>query len=171
MPNEMRNSLSYLLARICRAHRQNAYAKLAEIDLHVGQDMFLLQLWCGDGIPQSELARRAGVQPATVTTMAQRMERSGLVVRQKDESDSRVTLVYLTQAGWQLRHDVAQVWQEIEAQLAAGLTREEKETLRRLLHKVYRNIIDDVGPNGCEGEAFAAAVSEPVTVEAEREIH
>jgi hypothetical protein len=43
----------YLLARVCKAHRGSVGDALAEVGLHVGQEMVLLHLWQRDGLTPS----------------------------------------------------------------------------------------------------------------------
>jgi MarR family transcriptional regulator, organic hydroperoxide resistance regulator len=82
-------TLSYTLAQICKAHRTWADEVLAEVGLHVGQEMFLTQLWKQDGQAQSEMAANMCVQPPTVNKMLSRMENAGLVERRTDAEDNR----------------------------------------------------------------------------------
>ena len=57
---------------------------LAEVELHVGQEMVLIELWREDGLRGGELAERLGVVSPTVTKMLRRLERCGLVSRRRD---------------------------------------------------------------------------------------
>ena len=132
----------FLLTRACLALRQNLHRRLSEIDLHAGQEIFLLFIWQDDGLTQSELGERVGVKPATVTRVVGRMERSGLFERRKDEEDNRVTRIYLTEKGWNMQEPVAQVWEDVEAQLMHNFTAEERMLLRRLLLQLYENAIE-----------------------------
>jgi DNA-binding MarR family transcriptional regulator len=138
--NPIPETLGYLLVQVCRAHRGRAQELLGAIDLHPGQEMLLLRLWPGDGLPQSQLAAEMCVQPATITKMLDRLERSGLVERRADIEDQRVSRVYLTAAGQAMQAPVEAVWQALEAQSVAQLTLEERLLLRRLLLQVLNNL-------------------------------
>lgn len=70
-------SIDYLLAQICRLHRIRAHALLEDLGLYRGQPPVLRALWEREGLTHSELAARLHVQPATITKMIQRMERTG----------------------------------------------------------------------------------------------
>ena len=61
------DTLGYLVAQVARLHRQRADELLGHIGLHVGQEMMLNALWTKEGVAQTELTRKMGVQPATVT--------------------------------------------------------------------------------------------------------
>src|SRR5215510_10922216 len=98
LPPAVAESLGYLVAQICKAHRNRAQALLqAQVSLHVGQEMLLLHLWQSDGITQSELAEDICVQPATLTRSLDRLTQMGLVERRVDAQDQRVSRVYLTE--------------------------------------------------------------------------
>ena len=133
-------STGYLLARVCKTHRNRAGELLGTIDLYVGQEMFLLQLWERDGLSLSEMAKLVHVQPATASRMLDRMEAGGLVDRRQDAKDGRVSRIYLTQEGRNLHGPVLEVWAELESIIMADLTTDERILLRRLLLQVYQNL-------------------------------
>lgn len=133
-------SISYLLAHICKAHRGYANELLHQIGLHVGQEMILLQLWQEDGLPQSQLAHQLRVQLPTVTKMLGRMEKAGLVKRQVDGQDCRISRVYLTDQGKAIQQPVEEIWNRLEQCLSATLSLDEQRLLRRLLAQVYDNL-------------------------------
>ncbi len=138
----------YLLARACKAHRGNVGGALAEVGLHVGQEMVLLRLWRQDGLSPSELAEALGVEPPTVTNMLSRMERGGLLERRRDPQDARCTRVYLTERGRELREPVERCWEAVEKRAFAGITAEEKTLLRGLLLRIHDNLARETGAGG-----------------------
>jgi len=135
----------YLLSRVCKAHRGAVGATLAEVGLHVGQEMVLSHLWGQDGLTPSELADRLGVEPPTVTNMLSRMERSGLLERRRDQRDARCTRVYLTEKGRELRDPVQRRWEAVQERAFAGLTPEEETLLRKLLARIHDNLSREPG--------------------------
>lgn len=139
---EIEERLSYLLARICHAHRNMVQAELSKLGLHVGQEMFLLRLWEQDGISLSDMADGLCVQQATVTRMVGRIESAGLVTRCKDPGDQRVSRVYLTEKGRNLLQPVAEMWVEVETRMLANFTLEERVLLRRFLLQLYSNLAE-----------------------------
>jgi DNA-binding MarR family transcriptional regulator len=134
------DSISYLLVQTCKAHRAVAEKLWSEIGLYVGQDMILRQLWDTEDVTQSELAERLCIQPATVTKMLQRMERSGLIQRRNDPEDQRVSRVGLTEQGRTLCQPYHELWDRLEQYSIQGLSLEERVLLRRLLMQVRDNL-------------------------------
>ncbi len=133
-------STGYLIAQACKRHRKKAGELLAALDMHVGQEMFLLQLWNQDGQTQSELAQGLGVEPATVTRVLDRMACTGWVKRAKDSADRRVSRVYLTAEGRALQGPVQETWQTLEKLTMANFSVEERLLLRRFLHQLVDNL-------------------------------
>lgn len=143
MDNSINESVGYVVAQLCKAHRysiDSALRALPGYDLRVGQEMMLLQLWDTDGLSQSQLVGRLCVEPPTVTKMLQRIEAEGLVERRPDPEDARVSRVYLTAKGRALEGQVATVWQEVETRATAGMTEIERALLRRLLIQMRANL-------------------------------
>lgn len=133
-------TISYLLAQVCKTHRGCANDALADIGLHAGQEMFLLRLWGHDGQTQSQLVEQLHVQPATISKMLDRLELAGLVERRPDAEDNRVSRVYLTDASRSLEGPVCSAWNDLEERTVTGLTLEERILLRRLLLQVLQNL-------------------------------
>ena len=136
----IRESDSFTLAKVCRAHRGNVGELLAEVGLHVGQEMVLIELWEKDGLRGGELAERLGIEPPTVTKMLRRLEKCGLVERRQDPNDARSFRVYLTDEGRSLEEPVARCWEKVEEKTFAGMSPEEQRTFHRLLTKVRANL-------------------------------
>jgi DNA-binding MarR family transcriptional regulator len=139
------DSISFLIAQVCKAHRNTANALLQErLDLYAGQDMFLNFLAQHDGASQSELAQSLCVEAPTITRMVQRMGQAGLVSRTTDPDDARITRLHVTPKGRNLLGQMEEVWQEIEARTMAEFDTDECATLRRLLTRVRDNLTHPV---------------------------
>lgn len=132
----VKKTVGFALAKVCKAHRGNVGSLLAEVGLHVGQEMVLIELWQKDGLRGGELACRLGVEPPTVTKMLRRLENCGLVERRPDPADARSFRVCLTEAGRALEDPVTRSWGRAEERTLAGLTPDERRELGRLLTKV-----------------------------------
>jgi len=133
-------TIGALLVQVCRAHRNKAQELLARIDLHPGQEFLLINLWPQDGLTHTEIAEHLCVQPATLSRMLDRLVKTGLVQRQPDSGDQRVSRVFLTEKGQELLEPIQQTWEELERISFANLTPEERLLLRRILLKVLENL-------------------------------
>lgn len=133
-------TIGYELAQTCKLVRTRAHALLGEVGLCRGQQFILSALWKQEGIPHSDLAGQVHVKPATVTSMLKRMEKAGLVERRHDPRDQRVSRVYLTDAGRDIRGMVEGVWRELEAQTFAGFDEVEQNLPPQLLLRIHENL-------------------------------
>jgi MarR family transcriptional regulator, organic hydroperoxide resistance regulator len=141
----LRETTSFALAKVCRAHRGNVEELLAQVGLHAGQEMVLVELWDRDGLRGGELASKLAVEAPTVTKTVRRLERRGLVERRKDSLDARCFRVYLTEAGRSLEERVARCWEKVEEETFAGMSAGERRDLHRLLTKVRANVDPNFG--------------------------
>ena len=137
----IQQTLGYRLGRACRAHRNHVAASFEPIGIYVGQELILVQLWAEEGVTQSCLAERVGVDASTMTKTLQRLERHGLVQRCQDSQDTRVSRVYLTDEGRALELPITNAWNEIEHHTFAGLTEEECGQLDVLLQRIEDNLV------------------------------
>lgn len=131
----------YAVVKAAKTYLRVSGARLAAIGLHPGQDVLLYQLWQTDGLSQSELIERLGVEPPTVAKALARLEKGGWITRRRDPRDARISRVYLTSSGQELADPVRKVWSEIEAQATEGFAPEERYLLRRLALAVSENLI------------------------------
>lgn len=120
-----------LLARL-GPHKRQIATGLETLGLHLGQDVYLAQLWREDGLCQGALAARTGVTPANVTQVVRRMEKQGLVVRRRDDADARLQRVCLTDAGRALEGPVTELWRTAESAFLSELTQTQRNALLRL---------------------------------------
>lgn len=97
-----------------------------------GQDNVLALIAQHPGISQKELAEALSIQPASVSELIRKLERKGLILREKDERDLRSIRVRLTDEGQAL---LAKPAEEMPDPFQA-LSQEEQEQLRRLLEKL-----------------------------------
>jgi DNA-binding MarR family transcriptional regulator len=138
--NEIEATLSYQVVQFAKAHRQRAEEALSPLGVHVGQEQLLFLLWQEDGVSQSQLAEAACVDLSTITKAVQRMERAGLLRRDQDAEDARVSRVSLTEQGRALEAPTMRAWKALEARLVQHLTETEQVLLRRLLLQLTANL-------------------------------
>jgi DNA-binding MarR family transcriptional regulator len=137
----LQRTVGHLLVQMCKLLRARAHALLEEIGLYGGQQFVLMTLWQKEGITHSELAEQLHVRPATITNALKRMERAGFVERRQDTEDQRVSRVYLTDAGRNIREAIEEVWRELEEQTFAGFSSEERALLDRFLLRIRNNLM------------------------------
>jgi MarR family transcriptional regulator, organic hydroperoxide resistance regulator len=129
-----------LLTQVAQTFRSLSDTFMDRIGLHRAQATVLCRLFVRDGLTQSEIAEQLGVQGATMTTMLQRMEEAGLVARRRDPDDNRLVRVYLTDAGRRLERDANTQFMKVEEATFAGLSPQDRASLRRMLRQMLRNM-------------------------------
>jgi DNA-binding MarR family transcriptional regulator len=84
----------------------------------------------------SELAEALGVTGSSVTTACKRLEKAGLVTRERQVDDERMVRVALTDQGSARIESWEQLRRELLTQLLAPLDQDEQHTLQHLLERV-----------------------------------
>jgi DNA-binding MarR family transcriptional regulator len=130
----------HLLNKICGLRHRRMHELLDTLGLYRGQPSVLNALWSEDGMTHSQLADRLSKSPATITKTIKRMEKAGFVERRHDPRDERLSRVYLTDAGRDIKASVEEVWRAFEEQAFAGLSEEELAVFRDLLWRICQNI-------------------------------
>jgi DNA-binding MarR family transcriptional regulator len=94
-------------------------------------------LWEFGAMPMSELADRTAVTRAAVTTLVDRLEKAGVVVRDGDLNDRRRTIVQLSHTGQELCVSVTRPWLDAMADVFADLTPAAWSEVAPLLTRLY----------------------------------
>ncbi|SRR5574344_40952 len=87
-----------------------------------------------------EIAISVDRTKATTTVLVDKLEKLGLVRREKSTTDSRVTMVELTQLGYSYETKFQEVADKLNAKVYQGLTDKEADVLEALLVRVKNNI-------------------------------
>src|SRR5258708_14388227 len=112
-----------LLRGAQEAYRARA---LRELGLYCGQDTLLLHLAHEEGLTQVQLAQRMSCEPQTINKTLRRMQKAGLVERQSDPDDGRLTHVYLTPQGRTLVQPIQEIVCHCGQRLTPRLTLEQR---------------------------------------------
>lgn len=128
------------LDKISFQMRRDYSESLRELNLYVGQDNLLSRLWLGDGITQMQLCEHLKCEPPTVTNMVKSLEKNGFIYRKRDELDSRVMRIYLTDKGKDLEKPVGFKWKQQQEKLLHSILPEERLILRELMKRMERNL-------------------------------
>ena len=131
---------TYLMVRVAKAQRGLVSAALTGMNLHIGQERLLMELWQQDGLTQTELAERLCIEPPTLTKMLSRLEKTELVEKRKDIEDARICRIFLTEKGYSLQQPITDFWLNLEETVLANLSLEERLLFRRLLMQIYDNL-------------------------------
>jgi len=126
-----------------RAHTR--LAKLADHYLSASsgvstsQAAVLTYLGYHDGCRLSDLADGVGRNNSAITGLITRMEKLGLVTRNKT-LDGRSRAVYLTEEGWRLREIVREDFRSFNEKLTRGMNESEIEAVIKFLNISVENV-------------------------------
>jgi len=91
-------------------------------------------------VTMQEVARHTIKDKSTISSVINRLEKGGYLVKEKDARDSRYTNLTLTAKARELRPVLFGISRKMNAKLFEGFSAEEKQALFRLLEKVCRNL-------------------------------
>lgn len=125
------------------------FEELADLQLSVGQPKVLEYLSEHDGSIQKEIAEACQIEPATVTSLLIRMEKSGLIYRKNKHGDKRYICVFLTDYGKSVALSVLNAFKEVEALALKNFSERERESFLSFLFRVNENLSVERGQQ-CE---------------------
>lgn len=103
------NQLCFRLYTASRLLTQAYGPLLSSHGLTYPQYLVLLVLWENDAQPVNDIAKRLCLETNTVTPLIQRMEKEGIISRNKGGKDARQTIVKLTRKGKRLQKELTNV--------------------------------------------------------------
>lgn len=104
------------------------------------QGRILYVLWQEDGVPIKTISERCGLAITSLTTMLERMEKSGLIIRQQDSGDKRKILIFLTDKAKALKEDYDAVSDRMSTIFYQGFTEEEIRNFEEHLERIRLNL-------------------------------
>jgi len=95
-----------------------------------------------NGCAQKDLAQACEIEPATVTSILNNMEKNGLINRIPEvlESGKRITRIFLTVKGETISQDVENIINMIEDVSLKGFSDDEKAKVIEYLTRIYNNL-------------------------------
>lgn len=118
------------------------FESLADERLTVGQPKVLEYLFENDGAVQKDIAKACLIEPATLTSLLSRMEKSGLIERKNKNGDKRYLCVYLTDKGRQSSKRVVEQMSKLESAALSDFSEDEITQFISFLTRVNENLID-----------------------------
>jgi MarR family 2-MHQ and catechol resistance regulon transcriptional repressor len=109
---------------------------LANAELTFSQLDILVCLNRSKGLPLTEVADRLLVTGGNVTGIVDRMEKAGLVTRERDNRDRRIVWARLTERGYAVYRQLMPRYIETMRRVNSYLTPAERKELMRLLKKL-----------------------------------
>nr|WP_300482652.1 MarR family transcriptional regulator [Methylotenera sp.] len=112
---------------------------LAKLKLTYPQYLVLLVLWEKDGVTVNNIGERLFSDSGTLTPMLKRLEKLGLIQRQRAAEDERRVIITLTEQGKSLQSQAADIHPQIAC--STGCTLDELKELNNQLILLRTNLI------------------------------
>lgn len=128
------------ISRVARVLARQADASFREIGIRAGQFPVLLALKQHGRLTQRDLAKLAAVEQPTMAQILGRMERDGLISREPDESDGRISQVSLTVAATNKVGPAREILRKGNEEALEALSDAEVDTLIGLLDRVIATL-------------------------------
>jgi DNA-binding MarR family transcriptional regulator len=134
----IKNQLCFPLYAVSHKVTKRYKPYLDELDLTYTQYITMMVLWDQEKISVKDLGKQLHLDSGTLTPLLKRLEKKGLITRQRYKDDERVLIVSITKEGMDLQEKAHTIPERIGACLP--LSKEESLQLYHLLYK----ILDDM---------------------------
>ena len=142
MDNQEINDVAKIFGHLIRSHLSNVKRVLEEEGLCPSQPGIIHVLSQCHQATQVELANKLNVTPATISAMLKRMERDGLIERQRSLTDQRVTYVCLTESGIEQAKVVNEIFRELNFRAFGNFSKDEIDQAKFIFRKLLENLQD-----------------------------
>ena len=147
-----KESLSYQSQLLARLMQNDYMARIAGTGIAPAQAYVLGELWLHEPQSQVELARRLDIGKATIGQTLARLERAGLVRRQRVDIDRRRIMVHLTEKGRCLREPLGRAAIEQDAMLQDKLGETTVAELAEALRSVNERLCEALSRGSVDGD-------------------
>ena len=126
-----------LFFRLWRASHTQTAAALQSIGLTPALFAVLNYLHAGDGAIQQQIGSAMGIDPSTMVSLVDQLERAGLAKRRPHPQDRRAREVLITLKGRRTLKQARELAEEVEGDVLEGLSPAERRQLVTLLRKAF----------------------------------
>lgn len=133
------DSATYLANLLARSLSRALQERARKLGFAPGQFPLLLELWEEEGLSQKQLLDRLDVEQATLANTLSRMDRDGLITRQRHPGDRRAMQIFLTDKAREMRGTALAAAVEADRVHFEGFRRFEKELLLEYMRMALEN--------------------------------
>lgn len=130
------------LINIFHMHEKKSQMVFRDLGLSKGQPKMIEALSQQEGCAQKELAKSCSIEPATVTSLLNKMTEKELVYRKPLllENGIRIQQIFLTEKGHNIAEGVKNIVDEMEQISFQGFSNEEKKQCLSYLDRIFHNL-------------------------------
>lgn len=101
---------------------------------------FLMELYQQDGLTQSEMHKRIGIEQPTAVRTLNRMERDGFILREQSPTDRRALFIKLTDKGKRYKGTILGCAKELNGFALRGFTDNDRALFNQLINRLNSNL-------------------------------
>lgn len=136
----MKESLHYLLMANHSMFQKILLDNIKDTGLTLGPPKVLDYLKDHAGVIQKDIAAACHIEPASLTSILNGMEKKELIIRKTCNGNRRSFHIFLTSKGREQANRIENEFEKIEKFALNGFTESEKDTLNDYLSRIYQNI-------------------------------
>lgn len=129
------DELLFTLSQFIKLYQRGMYRARLPYVPYRGQNRVLKIIADNDGLSQKELAELLDIRSASTSELLNKLERSNLIIREKDKADKRITHVFLSDEGRKIANS-SQSQGDFAEMIFGGLNEEEVYTLYTIMKKL-----------------------------------
>ena len=132
--------LGKIINHLAILNRNDSNQRLKQYNLTSSEGTVLLILKECHKLYQEDIIKKLQIDKSAVTRILKRMEKKNLIRRIPAPNDKRCYLIEITKAGLEKQKLVDNVFSKKDHDIAAGLSKDEQNELRRMLEIIKDNI-------------------------------
>ena len=136
------SSYHYLLMSNHLSLQKKIMAVLKPLGLSTGQPKVLDHLRYHNGASQKDIAHACHIEPASLTSILNRMEEKGLIERKMLNGNRRTFHIFMTESGKKNQKLVEETFEKIEETALNNISEEEQKVFMEIFHRIYRNLAE-----------------------------
>lgn len=142
--DRLERSVIHLLHRAGQCAGEIFQTEVARGDLTPRQFAVLLTVAMNEGLSQTHLVMRTGIDRSTLADIVRRMLKKGLLQRRRTKEDARAYAVKLTEEGWRVLKAAEPVARRVDEKLLSALP----DKLRERFVTDLKTIVESVSASG-----------------------
>lgn len=134
--NRLERSPLHLLHRAGQCAAEVFQTELGSGDVTPRQFAVLVTVSQNEGLSQTHLVERTGIDRSTLADIVRRMLKKGLLQRRRTREDARAYAVKLTEEGWRVLKSVDPLARKVDERILASLPAGQRERLLQDLNAI-----------------------------------
>lgn len=126
-PARLERSPIHLLHRVSQCASDIFTLEIGDADLTPRQYAILLTVSQNEGLSQTDLVERTGVDRSTLADIVRRMLKKGLLQRRRTKDDARAYAVKLTEEGWRILRATEPMVKRVDDKILAMLSGKQRD--------------------------------------------